>query len=360
MNKININEKEIIKAKENGFMLAGKTGSGKSTLLNAIYGKNVSKVEKSSKSGTQESSLHYYQLKNGKNICIIDTPGLSDTQRTEKKDIDSNHIQGIIDLIIKEKIIIKGILFVLNFQNERIDSDEQRVMLIYNKLFPFKRFWKNIIIIYTHYYSDPNGDTKEEIINKRYESNKMIFERIIKSTQNSSDIIDYKDLCIRYFNSFYPVKNSIQENNNLKVKEQIEVILNEFYNKEPLFYEYQFLEVHKVLNDDSLNENEKEEKDIVIIEEILYKKSPWLHYNKRLVKFYSKGHIDYIDPYKNELKGSFFINSHCCANVIDDYKFEVVTLFRTFIFKHKTKKIASIWVEKINSFVDKFNEKIKK
>lgn len=363
MEENSFTQKEILNSKENGFILAGKTGSGKTTLLNTIFGKNIGKVEKSSKSGTQESLIYYYKLENRKIISIIDTPGLSDTNQLNNSDIDidTSHLNGIVKLILNEGIIIKGILFVLNFQNERIDSDEQRVFLIFHKIFPSKTFWNNIIIIYTHYYSDPNGDSKEEIKDIREETNKIIFENIIKSTKNESDIINYNDLFIKYYNSYFPVKNEKHKKNNLKVRNDIELILNEFYLKEPILSKEKFFEFNKYAESSILIVKEEKndidkEKDEVLIEGILQKKSPRLHYNTRLVKFFSKGHIDYIEPYKNELRGSFIINSHCYANIIDDYKFEVVTISRTYIFKHKRKKIAKEWVDVINSFVDKIKE----
>ena len=105
-------------------------------------------------------------------------------------------------------------------------------------------------------------------------------------------------------------------------------------------------------------EEEKEEEDIVIIEEILQKKSPWLHYNTRLVKFFSKGHVDYFEPKTKELKGSFIINSKCKVNIIDEYRFEIETINRSYIFKHKNKKVANEWGDKINSYISKFSKKI--
>ena len=36
-------------------------------------------------------------------------------------------------------------------------------LLSYNALFQLKNFWERIIVLFTHYYGDPNGDIKEEI-----------------------------------------------------------------------------------------------------------------------------------------------------------------------------------------------------
>ena len=49
---------EIEKAKENGFILIGKTGVGKTSLLNVICGKNVGKVGYSTKSETKKSNFY--------------------------------------------------------------------------------------------------------------------------------------------------------------------------------------------------------------------------------------------------------------------------------------------------------------
>jgi hypothetical protein len=93
-------------------------------------------------------------------FCIIDTPGSYDTNGV---DVDINQKKDIQKLIAKEKIKIKGILFLSNFQNERFDFSEQNTLIEYNALFPMKDFWNRIILIFTHYYREPEGDTKEEI-----------------------------------------------------------------------------------------------------------------------------------------------------------------------------------------------------
>ena len=118
---------------------------------------------------------------------------------------------------------------------------------------------------------------------------------------------------------------------------------------------------HNIINNNEKIEEQKEEEkdeDIVILEEKLQKKSPWLHYNTRIVKFFSKGHIDYFEPKTQQLKGSFIINSNCKVNVIDEYRFEIETMNRNYYFKHKNKKIANEWGEKINLFISNCKKKI--
>ena len=108
---------------------------------------------------------------------------------------------------------------------------------------------------------------------------------------------------------------------------------------------------------DEKEEDKKEEEDSVILEEKLQKKSPWFHYNTRIVKFFSKGHIDYFDPKSNGLKGSFMINANCKVNVVDEYRFEIQTINRNYYFKHKNKKVAIEWRDKINEYVNNIKNK---
>ena len=136
----NLSDEEKEKAKQNGFILVGKTGTGKTTILNAIFNKVVGKVESSAESVTKITSIYYYKLKNGNVISLVDTPGLADSERTENKNIDKMHLDGITKAISDEKIHIKGILFLINFQNKRFDAEEQEALLNYNTLFLLKIF----------------------------------------------------------------------------------------------------------------------------------------------------------------------------------------------------------------------------
>ena len=110
----------------------------------------------------------------------------------------------------------------------------------------------------------------------------------------------------------------------------------------------------------SSNTSNENNEDVVLLEEKIEKKSPWFHYNTRIIKFFSKGHIDYFDPKTKELKGSIVLNSDCHANLVEDNKFEIETVNRTFAFKHKNKRVLKEWVDKINSYLSKFAKKNKK
>ena len=54
-----LTDEEKEKAKDNGFILVGKTGAGKTTILNAIFNKIVGKAENTGKSVTKISSVYY-------------------------------------------------------------------------------------------------------------------------------------------------------------------------------------------------------------------------------------------------------------------------------------------------------------
>ena len=245
MFKENFTQEELNIARQNGFILTGKTGTGKSTLLNVLFNKKVTEAKPCAFAVTKNPSVFYLKLKNGTCISLVDTPGLSDPEITskDKTNLDEKHLKDIEKVISEEKIHIKGILFLVNFQIERFDNSEQEALICYNKIFPLKRFWKHLIVIFTHHYCDPNGDTIEEMIQNRDESNGKIFTLLMDKVKNVSDVIDYKDLRVKYYNSYSPVKNHNQEIANNKNKEDLEILINELCQKDPLFCQIEIIHV---------------------------------------------------------------------------------------------------------------------
>ena len=223
------------KARQNGFLLGGKTGSGKSTLLNVLCNKDYAQTARGATAVTKESTVYYHKLKDGQYISIIDTPGLSDPNMIQNKEQDNIHLKGIKKVIKEESIQLKGILFLVNFQEERFDNSEIEALKQYNTIFPLKKFWDYIIVIFTHKFNDPNGDSFEEMKENRDDSNQLLFSKIMHDIREISDPIEYKYLKTEYFNSYWPIKKPIQEKSNNQNKEKLEKILAEFTSKIPLF-----------------------------------------------------------------------------------------------------------------------------
>ena len=241
-NLIDINElteEEIMKCKENGFILIGKTGVGKTSLLNVIFGYEVGKVGHSTKSETTKSNYYCMKEKIKNEIiyfCIIDTPGLYDTNGV---DVDINQKKDIQKLIAKEKIKIKGILFLSNFQNERFDFSEQNTLIEYNALFPMKDFWNRIILIFTHYYGDPEGDTKEEIEERSTKCFTKIMKIIMEKIKNISDPIEFENLKRKYINISSKIKNQKQKKNNELIRKDLILEISKYIELKPMFSKLQ-------------------------------------------------------------------------------------------------------------------------
>ena len=150
-----------------------------------------------------------------------------------------------------------------------------------------------------------------------------------KNSIGSADNAELSTSCKRLNNNINLLRSSLS--NSIKVTEDNNMII-ENLNK---------IETPK----------SKKYIDEVLIEDTLYKKSPWLHYNKRYVKLYSKGHLDYYDFSSKILKGSIIINENTRAYAQDDYRFEIMNQNKIFYFKHLSKRIADNWVDNINNII---------
>ena len=253
MTDLNLSKEEIENAKNYGFIILGKTGVGKSNFLNSLTGRIVTKSERSLKPVTVESSVIYHKLNNGNVISLIDTPGLSDPKQFVDKEYDEKTLENIKKCIRDNQIHIKGILFLTSFQFERFDADEQKILIKYNEIFPLKKFWEHVIIIFTHYYSDTSsGISTEEIKQLRAESNTEVFEGIMERVKNVSNVIQYNKLDIKYTNFYFPIQNKLQKQNNNKYRIEIEKSLIKLYDLESLFHKIEIIHQYnyKYFDDD--------------------------------------------------------------------------------------------------------------
>jgi len=98
-------------------------------------------------------------------------------------------------------------------------------------------------------------------------------------------------------------------------------------------------------------QNKTIDNDTILIEDILYKKSPFVYYTKRYCKLFSKGHLDYYHFPTKVLKGSIIINENTKVNPIDDYRFELISQNKIYHFKHISKRITDDWSKNINKII---------
>ena len=135
--------------------------------------------------------------------------------------------------------------------------------------------------------------------------------------------------------SFFPIKeNKLNKNENMIIENNDEINNN--------------LIVTMCKSD---KHNKTIDNDIILIEDILYKKSPFVYYNKRYCKLFSKGHLDYYHFPTKVFKGSIIINENSKVNPIDDYRFELISQNKIYHFKHISKRITDDWTENINKII---------
>lgn len=140
--------------------------------------------------------------------------------------------------ILKEGIILKGILFLSNYI-EMLGSEQLKPLIILNKIFSFIDFRKYVLIIYTHYFEDPceDLDSIEEMRRHKFDSD---FRIITSEIEGFSEIKDYKEIKKKYFNSFWPIKREKQKYINREVRKELEKELEELVNTN--FSEYSKIE----------------------------------------------------------------------------------------------------------------------
>lgn len=163
--KRSFSESDKQKARKNTFILIGITGKGKSQIIKFLTGDPDAKVSNSKNSCTPCSSLYYGAVQSDANneelFCMIDTAGLCDSSGSNQ---DKKNYNDIKETLIKNKCEVKGIFIIENFQDERMDGEERKVIKAASDLFPLQKFWNYTTIIFTHYYN--KGSTSKVKIKK--------------------------------------------------------------------------------------------------------------------------------------------------------------------------------------------------
>lgn len=129
-------------------IVLGQTGDGKSTFCNYILGEKQCKESDGPNSETKKINAYASTKEKNKDIIMIDTPGLSDSDGEDQEIIDKirteirdNHCKGI-----------KSIIIMHNFNVLRLCDQSKKLLFIYSKLFPIPEFWQHVGIVFSFSY----------------------------------------------------------------------------------------------------------------------------------------------------------------------------------------------------------------
>ena len=150
------------------------------------------------------------------------------------------------------------------------------------------------------------------------------------------------------------------------------------YSLPDISFDFQFLDNEEIVNVDKSNiKSERRSEKMIILNkldslrnistftiyegifiminiEIVKKKSPWFHFNRRkLILFNNK--LEYYDPIALKKKGEIMLNKKSYVKSKDSYTFEVITLIRTFEFKCEKPESVVKWCDNIQLVIHFLN-----
>ena len=101
--------------------------------------------------------------------------------------------------------------------------------------------------------------------------------------------------------------------------------------------------------------NDNKEKEVVLRQGYLDKKSPWLHYNKRKVILYSTPKLVYIDPSNKKIKGEIFLNKGFKIQHISMTIFDLISQKRSYRFRSCDGDVL-VWEKSIMDAIKQYSK----
>ncbi|XP_032355227.1 uncharacterized protein LOC116669456 [Etheostoma spectabile] len=136
-------------------VILGKTGSGKSSLANTIFGEKLFTISHTLNSETRECQRETKSV-NGRKLTLIDTPGLYDTERSEKE-LKPEIVRCITECAPGPHA------FLILLKMERFTEQEQAVITKINQYFSDEVF-NYATVVFTHGDQLDEGQTIKDAV----------------------------------------------------------------------------------------------------------------------------------------------------------------------------------------------------
>ena len=136
------------------FVVFGQTGSGKSSFLNTLAGKTIVAESNQTQSKTDKTEGFYGEFE-CQQFFGIDTPGLQDSEGRDTANLAQ------MTQYIKSQPTVQAFVIVLNFLNNRIDKTIINLFQLFNQMYPEKKWYHHIAIVWTCYCKGMPENIKE-------------------------------------------------------------------------------------------------------------------------------------------------------------------------------------------------------
>ena len=267
-------------------LFLGHIDVGKSSLGNYIIGRKKFESRGGWKRVTTQINGEINERDSYKDIYIIDSPGIFDTQLE-----DSINLEQLKKSFQNKNAGVRAICLLFNFSEPRFTEYLQKQLKIYSLLFSVEDFWEHVAIIFTKaFYYTPQKEfekTKQELKSSDGLVNVIInfIQDFVKEINNSKkNEPNFKEIHIPTdLPTFFVDSDLENEEENFRTKKEIQKLIEWARNKE-------YLDLSNI-KDNNIDVNYlKSEKldDIVISEEKNQNNSDLKIYIKKFFFHYKK------------------------------------------------------------------------